>query len=127
MATNTALEALPPLFKIFHNHEHFKTFQQDGKPQWCCHWCGEDFGGHHATKRLAHVSKAKVTGEGIKPCTAAIPKIHYIRYYDLYEKKKMGAKGKKNGKLCIYSMYCKLLDIIILTANVVDLFVIMIY
>ena len=106
MATSTAPEALPPLVEIFHDREHFETFHEDGKPRWRCHWCGEDFGGHNATKCLAHV--CKVTGKGIKACTANIPKNHYKRYYDLYEKK-MGAKGKKNGKYCvyIYSMYFK--------------------
>ena len=95
-AAGSAPETLSPLTEIFDDHDHFeKYFDDNRKARWRCLWCNEDFAGHNATKCLRHV--VKVTGMGIKICTASIPGMHYKRYYNLYERK-LGAKSQKKGK-----------------------------
>ena len=97
-------EALPLLFEIFHDREHFTTYiDNNGKPRWRCGWCNVDFAGHNATKALYHIIKVK--NKGIRVCNASIPDLHYKRYFQLYEKK-MGAKSTKAGKCCACFLCC---------------------
>ena len=96
-----------PLFEIFHDAEHFKSYSdENGKMRWRCGWCNIEFAGHNATKALYHIMRVK--NKGIRPCKGSIPDAHYKRYIELYERK-MGAKSTKAGKCydCFLCCFCE--------------------
>ena len=107
---------LPPLAELLDDTEHFRTSTNaNGVKRIHCNWCGLDMS--NVTKLLHHVNLVKK--QGVKVCTANIPKPHKQRYFALYEKK-MGAKNRRSGKYFNYFIEVLLcINICVLTNNII--------